>query len=120
MDSYVIFGIIFVLVIAACLGGWFLFPGFMYADLAEDDEKKTGELKAGIYAGFPSIPLNLFQALGLFLMGLILELPNITVGTSTYSIGYVLWGPICSLILIVAYLYSRKFIKLDFDWEKKE
>ncbi len=85
----------------------------MYADIAEVDERATGELKAGIYVGFPSIALNLFQALGLFIMGMILELPRW--GTLTYSIGYVLWGPICSLILIGAYFFARKFIKLDFE-----
>ena len=107
MESTFIFGIIFILGITGCMGGWFLFPSIMYADIAEVDERATGELKAGIYVGFPSIVLNLFQALGLFIMGMILELP--------YSIGFFLWGPICSLILICAYFFARKFIKLDFD-----
>jgi Na+/melibiose symporter-like transporter len=113
MGSTFIFGIIFILGITGCMGGWFLFPSIMYADIATDDEKSTGELKAGIYTGFPSIILNLFQALGLFIMGMILELPSL--GTLSYSIGYVLWGPICSLILICAYFFARKFIKLDFE-----
>jgi len=112
MESTFIFGIIFILGITGCMGGWFLFPSIMYADIAEDDEKSTGELKAGIYTGFPSIVLNLFQALGLFIMGLILALPSLGL---TYSIGYVLWGPICSLILIGAYFFAKKFIKLDFE-----
>jgi len=112
MGSTFIFGIIFILGITACMGGWFLFPSIMYADIAEDDEKSTGELKAGIYTGFPSIVLNLFQALGLFIMGLILALPSLGL---TYSIGYVLWGPICSVILIGAYFFAKKFIKLDFE-----
>ena len=113
MGSTFIFGIIFILGITGCMGGWFLFSGIIYADIAEDDEKSTGELKAGIYKGFPSIVLNLFQALGLFIMGMILELPSM--GTLPYSIGYVVWGPICSLILIGAYFFTRKFIILDFE-----
>ena len=116
MDSYLIYGILFVLGLAASMGGWFLLPSIIYADIAEDDQKTTGELKAGIYTGFPSITLNIFQALGLFLIGIILDLPNLGLG---YSIGYVLWGPVCSLVLIIAYLYSRRFIQLDFEWEKK-
>ncbi len=112
MGSTFIFGIIFILGITGCMGGWFLFPSIMYADIAEDDEKSTGELKAGIYTGFPSIVLNLFQALGLFIMGLILALPSLGL---TYSIGNVLWGPICSVILIGAYFFAKKFIKLDFE-----
>jgi len=115
MDSYLIYGILFVLGLAASLGGWNLLPSIIYADIAEDDQKTTGELKAGIYTGFPSIVLNIYQALGLFLMGIILDLPNVGLD---YSIGYVLWGPVSSLVLICAYLFTRKFIKLDFEWEK--
>ncbi len=110
MDSYLIFGIIFILGIATCLGGWFLFPNIMYADIAEDDEKETGELRAGIYMGFPSITLNIFQSIGLFLLGIILDLPK--------DLGFLIWGPICSIILIIAYLYTKRFIKIDFEWEK--
>jgi len=113
-----IFGLIFVVGLGGCLAGWYLIPAIAIADIAEDDERKTGELKAGIYTGFPSIILNLFQSVGLLIMGTILELP--AVGTSTFSLGYVIWGPVCSLILIGAYLYTRKFVQLDFEWEKKD
>ncbi len=113
-----ILGVFFITGIGLILGGWYLFPYIMYADIAEDDEKSTGELKAGVYAGFPSIILNIFQAIGVFLLGLMLGLPDVTVGTSTFSIGLVIWGPICSLILLVSYFYTRKFVELDFEWEK--
>ncbi|MHA1845780.1 MAG: MFS transporter, partial [Promethearchaeota archaeon] len=117
--SAVIFGILFLLGMAGIMSGWFIFQSIMVPDISEDDEKATGELKAGTYRGFPSIPLNIFQAIGLMIMGSILELPEITVRSSTFSLGYVLWGPVCSLILLVAYFYARKFIQLDFEWEKK-
>ncbi|MFW9999717.1 MAG: MFS transporter [Candidatus Hodarchaeota archaeon] len=120
MDPSFIFGLIFIIGLTGCLAGWFLLPSIIIADITEDDQKTTGELRAGIYKGFPSIILNLFQTFGLLLMGVILELPDITVGTSTFSWGYVIWGPICSVILIGAYLYSRKFVQLDFEWEKTE
>ena len=116
MNSYFIYGILFIIGLAAALGGWNLLPTIIYADIAEDDQKKTGELKAGIYTGFPSIVLNIFQALGLFLMGIILDLPNFGLG---YSVGYILWGPVSSLVLICAYLFTRKFLQLDFEWEQK-
>ena len=120
MSSTLIFGIIFIIGIAGMLGGWFLFPYIIYADLAEDDEKKTGELKAGTYAGSPAIILNLFQAFGVFVLGVSIDLlPDINVGSLTFSLGLVLWGPICSMILLLSYLFTRKFVKLDFDWEKK-
>ena len=113
-----ILGVIFITGIGLILGGWYLFPYIMYADIAEDDEKSTGELKAGIYTGFPSIILNIFQAIGVYLLGLIVALPDVTVGTSTFSMGLVIWGPMCSLILLVSYFYTRKFVELDFEWEK--
>ncbi len=118
MDSTLIFGLLFMLGLTGCISGWFLLPPVFFSDITEDDEKTTGELRSGIYKGFPSIFLNIFQFLGLLMVGFLLDLPEINVGTSSFSIGYVIWGPICSLILIVAYLYSRKFIKLDFEWEK--
>ncbi|MFX0002098.1 MAG: MFS transporter [Candidatus Hodarchaeota archaeon] len=111
MSSYLIFGIIFLIGVVAALGGWNLFPYIFYADLAEDSEKKTGELKAGIYQGFSSILLNIFQAIGLAFSSLMAFL----MGDALF---YVWWGPICSVILIGAYFYSRKFVNIDFDWEK--
>ncbi|TFG26294.1 MAG: MFS transporter [Promethearchaeota archaeon] len=119
MDSYLILGIIFIIGIAAILGGWYLFPYILDADMAEDDEKSTGELKAGIYTGFPSILLNIFQALGVLTLGIIVSLPNIAVGDSSFSIGLILWGPICSIILICSYLYTKKLLTLDFEWERE-
>ncbi len=118
MDSYLILGIIFIVGIGAILGGWYLFPYIVYADVAEDDEKSTGELKAGIYAGFPSIILNIFQALGAFFIGTILSFPDTSpTGDFSYSRGLIIFGPIVSIILLVSYFYTKKFIKLDFDWE---
>lgn len=119
MESYLILGIIFMMGIAAILGGWFLFPYIVYADIAEDDEKTTGELKAGIYAGFPSIVLNIFQAVGAILIGALFELPDIVVGTGDpFTLGLLIFGPICSIILLVSYFYTKKYVTLDFEWEK--
>jgi GPH family glycoside/pentoside/hexuronide:cation symporter len=120
MNSSIIFGMLFLFGLTACVGGWYLLPPVLISDITEDDEKTTGELKAGIYKGFPSILLNLFQIIGLIIIGILLELPDITVGTSKFSIGYVIWGPICSLILLFSYLYSKKFLQLDFAWEKNQ
>ncbi|MHA1764082.1 MAG: MFS transporter [Promethearchaeota archaeon] len=120
MQSTLIYGIIFVLGIAAIYSGWQILQYIMIPDISEDDEKATGELKAGTYKGIPSIPLNFFQAIGLIIMGSILELPEISVGSSSFSIGYVLWGPICSAILLITLFYAKKYITLDFEWEKKD
>ncbi len=114
----VLIGIIFILGIAAILGGWYLFPYILYADLAEDDEKATGELRAGIYAGFPNIILNIFQACGVVLLGWITSLPSIYVGGNAFSIGLIIWGPICSSILALSMFYTKRYVDLDFKWEK--
>ncbi len=115
-----VLGIIFIIGIAGLLGGWGLFPYIIYADLAEDDEKSTGELKAGTYAGYPALILNIFQAFGVFVLGVAIDaLPNIAVGDLTYSLGLIVWGPICSLILLISYYFTKDKVRLDFDWEKK-
>ncbi len=121
-----IFGFAFMLGIAGSLGGWFLFPAIYYADLAEDDQITTGELKAGIFAGFPSIILNLFQALATFILGQLYRItPDITVGSIiegtalTFDMAEVLWGPIVLVFLLITYFYTKYLIKLDFEWEKK-
>ncbi|MFX0031876.1 MAG: MFS transporter [Candidatus Hodarchaeota archaeon] len=120
MGDYLILGIIFILGIGLILGGWYLFPYIVYADVAEDDEKSTGDLKAGIYAGFPSIILNIFQAFGVFLNGIIFGLPLISVGGGpSFTSGLVIFGPICALILLISFLYTDKYVTLDFEWEKK-
>ncbi|MFX1503013.1 MAG: hypothetical protein ACFFDH_18780 [Promethearchaeota archaeon] len=101
------------------LRGWFLFPYIICAYVAEDDEKNTGKLKAGIYTGFLNTILNIFQAGGAFFIGAILSLPEISsTETFSYSMGLALFGPIVSVILLISYFFTKKFIKLDFDWEK--
>jgi len=115
LSTYIFVGIIFIIGIAAIIGGWYLFPYILYADIAEHDQKETGELKAGIYTGFPSIILNIFQALGIFLIGLILSIPIYY--NTLNSIGIVLWGPITSIVFLICYFYTKKFVTLDFEWE---
>jgi len=87
---HLILGIVFISGIGLILGGWYLFPYIIYADVAEDDEKETGELKAGVYTGFPSIILNIFQAIGVYLLGLITSLPDVNLGSLVFSIGLII------------------------------
>ena len=116
-----IFGIVFVSLVAASLAGWYLFPYIIYADISEDDEKRTGELKAGIYTGFPAIILNAFQAVSLYFTGWITDLPDVSnTPGNTFSLGYIIWGPICAVILVLSLFYAKKYIHLDFKWEKQK
>ena len=117
----VFFAGVFVLGLAGVMGGWYLFPYIIYADLAEDDQRRTKVMKAGIYAGFPSIVLNLLQAFGTFLLSrLFLYLPDVTVGTNEIPLTLMVWGPVCSFFLILAIFFTKRFVKLDFEWEQKD
>jgi Na+/melibiose symporter-like transporter len=117
-----LFAIPFIIGVALALGGWYLFPYIMYADIAENDQIHTGELKAGIYTGFPAILLNIFQAISLLFTGWVHGIePKIqnTLFSEEFSIGYIVWGPIAAGILIISYIFAKKLIKLDFQWESE-
>ncbi len=124
-SDFTVIGIIIVLFAALTLGGWYLFPYLLYADLAEDDARRTDNFKAGVYAGFPSIPLNLFQGFSYIITGYLdKNLPPL-LGSGNppsrppVSWFYVIWGPLASIYLIIAYIYLKKRVVLDFAWEKE-
>ncbi|MHA1379495.1 MAG: MFS transporter [Candidatus Helarchaeota archaeon] len=71
------FGYIYIAFLAAGISSWYLFPYVIIADIAEDDELRTGEKRAGIYTGFNSIPLNIFQAIAMLISGIIFSLPSL-------------------------------------------
>ncbi|HMF31144.1 MAG TPA: MFS transporter [Candidatus Lokiarchaeia archaeon] len=114
---YSIIGIIFVVLVAVNIAGWSMFPSILYADLTEDDARRTDNFKAGVYTGFPSIPLNIFQGISIIITGLLTDsLPLLAnTGVSWY---YVLWGPLSAIYLMIAITILRKWIVLDFSWEK--
>ncbi|MFW9923042.1 MAG: MFS transporter [Candidatus Thorarchaeota archaeon] len=64
-------GYIYGFMIGVGLSAPYLFPYAIVADIADKDERTTGESRAGMYNGFNSIPLNIFQALALLLVGVI-------------------------------------------------
>ena len=114
-STNIVFGIIMISIVASTEAGWYLFPYLIYADLAEDHEKNHGELKAGLFAGFPNLILNIVQALALFFTGWVLSLPKVeNVPGNSFSLGYVLWGPICDVVFLVMYFFVKKYIKIDF------
>ncbi|MFX0010179.1 MAG: MFS transporter, partial [Candidatus Hermodarchaeota archaeon] len=115
LNNFIIVGLLYMIGISATIAGWYILPNIIFADLAEYDKRVTGELKAGTYMGVPSIFLNAFQSLGVFLLGVLNELPKITVGSLSYSLGLIIWSPICSLIFLISFFYTRKHITLDLE-----
>lgn len=68
---------IFGLLLGFGLSTTYLFPNAIIGDLADEDERKTHESRAGMYTGFNSIPLNIFQATA-YLLVPILYTPHST------------------------------------------
>ena len=62
---------IFGLLLGFGLSTTYLFPNAIIGDLADEDERITKESRAGMYTGFNSIPLNIFQASAYLLFPLI-------------------------------------------------
>jgi Na+/melibiose symporter-like transporter len=104
----------------AGVAGYYLFPYIVYADFAQKNEIMTGEGRAGFYTSFPSIPLNGMQAFSAFLWGFLFALPEVVPvpgGTESVSQGYLFWGPVASLFLLLSVLVLFK-VNIDPDFEK--
>jgi GPH family glycoside/pentoside/hexuronide:cation symporter len=119
IQAYILFAFIL-----TGLAGYFLMPYIIYADFAQVDQIKTGEGRAGVYTGFSSIPLNIFQFFSTLLLGFLLSLPNIpnpNFPGKSFSIGLLWWGPISMLFLLLGLLVLRKTnIDPDFAALEKE
>jgi GPH family glycoside/pentoside/hexuronide:cation symporter len=114
LQAYIVIGLIL-----TGLAGYFLMPYIIYADFAHVDQIRTGEGRAGVYTGFSSIPLNIFQFFSTLLLGFLLGLPNAP--GQTFSIGLLLWGPISAVFLLLGLLVLRKTnIDPDFAALEKE
>ncbi len=86
-------GYIFGLCLGIGLSAGTLFPYAIIADLADDDERKSGQNRAGLYTGFKSIPVNIAQALGFVFAGLLSD-----------SLSLRMLGPIGASIIFVSSL----------------
>ena len=102
-------GFVLIALAASGLSGYWLFPYVIIAHIVEADEIITGESRAGMYTGFNSIPLNFFQAVAYVITGYVVGLPNM--------LGYYLWGPVCSIFILIGLLIFQ-LVETDFDFEK--
>lgn len=101
-------------IIAFTLAGYILIPYIIMSDIAHEDELRTGESRAGIYMGFNSIPLNLFQVVGFLISGILTD----TRIFPAYE-GYRLFGLVLAVFLFLGALILQK-VKVDFDFKQLE
>jgi GPH family glycoside/pentoside/hexuronide:cation symporter len=106
---------IFVILTGIGVSGYYLLPYAIVADIVEEDERRTGESRAGMYYGFESIPLNFFQFLGYLTVGLLLQnLPQITDWRGNeYSLGFIWWGPIAVIFIVISIFIFWKNVNAD-------
>ncbi|TFF91354.1 MFS transporter, partial [Candidatus Thorarchaeota archaeon] len=113
-------GFILIALVAASVAGYYLFPYIVVSDFAHKSEILTGAGRAGIFTGFPSIPLNISQAFSATLMGFILDFPrNLPVVGTTgewVTIGYKAWGPVAGIFVLLSVLVLF-WVDLDPDFE---
>ncbi|MHA1975773.1 MAG: MFS transporter [Candidatus Hodarchaeales archaeon] len=108
-------GIVFAILAAGGLSAYYLLPYAIVGDIVEKDERETGESRAGMYYGFESIPLNFFQFIGYLLIGAMIDfLPSVTnYAGRTFSQGYLLFGPLASVIILISVFIFWKFVNAD-------
>ncbi|UCG04256.1 MAG: MFS transporter [Candidatus Heimdallarchaeota archaeon] len=115
--------IIFVIFAGIGVSGFYLLPYAIVADIVEEDERRTGESRAGMYYGFESIPLNFFQVFGFLIVGYLLQenfpfnIPTLPLFTDwqghTYSLGLIIWGPIAAIFILISVIVFWKFVNAD-------
>ena len=92
MAEYI--GYLYGFLIGIGLSAPYLFPYAIIADIADKDERITQESRAGMYTGFNAIPLNIFQALALLLVGYI--------GNNDYLDRLYWFGPIAAIFILAS------------------
>ena len=106
---------LFGFLMAIGLAGYYVLPYAIVADIVKADQNETGDTsRAGLYYGFEALPLNLFQFFGYLLIGMLLEQASITnyLGT-TFSSGYIIFGPLSAIFVIISIIVFRLFVNAD-------
>ena len=104
-------GTLFVALIAIGVSGWYLLPNPIAADIADEDERRTSEARAGGYTGLINLPLNLFQVWATLMAGLLMALPPAI--PYTYSLGLLLWGPVAAFFVAISIPIAAFLLNTD-------
>jgi GPH family glycoside/pentoside/hexuronide:cation symporter len=105
---------IFFIPIGAGMSVYYLMSYVVPADIAQIDEIARGESRAGMYAGFIGVPLNIFQAMSSALLGALMELSVLSSGNEL--LGFMWWGPVFAPFLLAAAFVLRN-TDIDPDFE---
>jgi GPH family glycoside/pentoside/hexuronide:cation symporter len=109
-------GYLYVGFAAVGLSGFALITIVIISDIAQEDEIRTGEARAGMYMGFNSIPLNTFQVFGFILAGIFQDKtifpPNAVEGLRWF-------GPVLAIFIVLGTLVLQK-VRCDTDFAKLE
>ncbi|MFW9853689.1 MAG: MFS transporter [Candidatus Thorarchaeota archaeon] len=107
--------LVFVVLTGVGVAGFYLLPYAIVADIVEEDERRTGESRGGIYYGFEAIPLNFFQFIGYLTVGFLLQnLPLFTDWRGyQYSMGFLLWGPVSAVFILCSLLIFWRKVNAD-------
>ncbi len=115
--GYTLVAFMFFVPVGAGMAIYYLMSYVVPADIAQVDELKTGESRAGIYTGFIGVPLNMFQAASALLLGGFMYLSEILTGNELW--GLMWWGPVFAPFLLVAAFILRK-VDIDPDFTARE
>jgi len=108
---------VFFIPLAACMAVYYIMSYIVPADIAQLDELETGESRSGMYTGFISVPMNLFQAASGLLLGIIMATSVTLTGANVY--GLMIWGPIFAPYLLAAAVVMT-LINLDPDFKAQK
>lgn len=112
--SNVVVGVVFFVPLAACIAVYYLLSYVVPADIAQVDELRTGESRAGMYEGFKGVPYNFAQAISALLLGVVMQYSLMATGSNVFGLTW--WAPIYAPFLFIAALILR-YINIDPDFD---
>ncbi|MFX1474833.1 MAG: MFS transporter [Promethearchaeota archaeon] len=107
-------GVIYFIPIAASMAGYYIMSYVVPADIIHVDSLVSGSARAGIYEGFKGVPLNIFQAFSILLLGFLMQWSTIQTGSEI--LGYLWFGPVFTVFVIIS-IVILLFINIDPDFK---
>jgi GPH family glycoside/pentoside/hexuronide:cation symporter len=110
----IIKGVLYFIPIAASMAGYYIMSYVVPADITHVDSLISGSARAGMYEGFKGVPLNIFQAFSMLLLGFLMQWSTLQTGSEL--LGYLWFGPVFTVFVVIS-IVILLFINLDHDFE---